>query len=191
MKFSSLAILPTLRGRFKIQSVREDDGIEHIVIYQGELKGKEDVMVRIHSECLTSEVFGSRKCDCREQLETSLEMIDKAGEGAIIYLRQEGRGIGLFNKIEAYALQDRGYDTIEANVHLGFEVDLRTYDSAAEIIRYLGIRSIKILTNNPEKIESLELHGIKITGQIRVVSESNEFNIGYLETKKNRMNHIL
>lgn len=189
MKLSAAAHLPTNQGLFKVQAILDQNQKEHVIIYKGEFKNEEDVPVRIHSECLTSEVFGSLRCDCKEQLEAALDYFEGEGHGVVIYLRQEGRGIGLFNKIEAYALQDTGLDTIEANHQLGFPTDLRTYEIAVNIIKLLEIKSVRILTNNPQKIAALKKHNIKITQWVPLCITPNPFNDGYLKVKKQRMNH--
>lgn len=191
MKLSAVANLPTSSGPFKIQSVKDEQGADHILIYTGELQGKQDIPVRIHSECMTSEVFGSLKCDCREQLEMAMLTIQERKSGLIIYLRQEGRGIGLFHKIEAYALQDKGRDTIQANEDLHLPVEARSYGLAVEILNYYGIHSVELMTNNPEKIQALEENGIRVSKQIPIRIAPNEFNQQYLEIKKLRMSHIL
>lgn len=188
MKLSTAATLPTRFGRFKIQAVLDGD-TEHIVIYTGALEGRDNVPFRIHSECLTSEVLGSMKCDCKEQLDAALEIIQERGYGALLYLRQEGRGIGLFNKVEAYALQDQGYDTIEANVRLGLPVDRREYGLAARVLRHFGVRSVDLFTNNPLKIAALEDAGIRIANRMRLKMAPNPHNMAYLEVKTLRMNH--
>lgn len=191
MKLSSVATLPTRYGDFKIQAVEGEKGQDHIVVYRGDLRGGEAVPVRVHSECLTSEVMGSLKCDCREQLDAALRYISERDRGAVIYLRQEGRGIGLFNKIEAYALQDRGLNTIEANLHLGLEVDARSYDIAVEIIRHFEIRSVELLTNNPLKQEAMVNAGVSVTQRVPVRIKPNPKNVDYLEIKRVKMNHSL
>jgi GTP cyclohydrolase II len=189
MRISPAATFPTKHGEFKIRVATEDDSLQNVVIYKGELRGQEDVPVRVHSECLTGEVFNSLRCDCNEQLEFALNYMESEGRGVLIYLRQEGRGIGLFNKIRAYALQDGGLDTVEANEHLGLPVDARTYGLAAEILRYFGIRSVRLLTNNPLKTGALRELGIEITENVPVRVEPNSCNHRYLETKKRKMNH--
>ncbi len=191
IQFSNEASLPTPYGKFKIRSLKDELGKEHMLIYLGDLKDLENVPLRIHSECLTGDVFGSLKCDCGEQLDASMAYIKKEQVGLIIYMRQEGRGIGLFNKIEAYALQDKGMDTIEANQHLGFDIDLRTYELAVDAITYLGIGSVKLLTNNPEKLEALINGNIKVTEKIKLDVQPNPYNESYLETKKIKLNHSL
>ena len=181
---SEVANLPSRFGTFKIQSFKE--GIkEHLVIYKEPLHV--NPLVRIHSECLTGDTIGSLKCDCRDQLEYALKAIEKEG-GMVIYLRQEGRNIGLLNKVNAYALQDKGFDTIEANHQLGFKADERTYEIVVFILKHFEINAIRLLTNNPRKLESLK--GIEITERVPVVIESNTFNEGYLKTKKEQMGHL-
>lgn len=182
---SEVANLPSRFGSFKIQSFKE--GIkEHLVIYKEPLE--EIPLVRIHSECLTGDTIGSLKCDCRDQLECALETIEK-NSGMVIYLRQEGRNIGLLNKVNAYALQDKGLNTIEANHQLGFADDERTYEIVEFILAHFGISKIRLLTNNPRKIESL--HKIEIVERIPVIIKSNTHNEGYLKTKKDKMGHML
>ena len=149
------------------------------------------MLTRIHSECLTGDIFTSKKCDCGEQLEQSMRMISKKGSGIILYLRQEGRGIGLFNKINAYALQDKGQDTIQANHSLGFDTDLRDFSIAIEALEYLEIKSIELLSNNPEKINVMENSNIYVTRRIPLIIETNEYNLDYLEIKKEKLNHLL
>jgi len=167
------------------------DTHHHIALVKGEWEEDEEVMVRVHSECLTGDCLGSMRCDCGDQLESSMKMIAREGKGAIIYMRQEGRGIGFLNKIKAYALQDKGRDTIEANEDLGFEADLRDYGVGAQIIRDIGIKRIKLLTNNPKKIVGLEGYGLEISGRIPVEIEPIPENLKYLSTKKERMGHML
>lgn len=184
IEISEVANLPSRFGTFKIQSFKE--GVkEHLVIFKEPLHVSP--LVRIHSECLTGDTIGSLKCDCRDQLEYALRAIEKEG-GMVIYLRQEGRNIGLLNKVNAYALQDKGFDTIEANHQLGFKADERTYEVVEFILAHFGISKIKLLTNNPRKLESLK--GIEIIERVPVVIESNVFNEGYLKTKKEQMGHL-
>jgi GTP cyclohydrolase II len=183
------AKLPTKLGLFQLRVYRAADGTEPVAIISGEVRGKERLPVRVHSACFTSENLGSLRCDCREQLEFALAYIAREG-GVVIYLHQEGRGIGLAQKIRAYALQESGYDTLEANCALGLPADARTYESAAVILRDLGVRSIELITNNPDKIRSLIRLGIDITGRIPVVIPANHFSAPYLETKFTRMRHI-
>jgi GTP cyclohydrolase II len=186
------APLPTKHGLFRTLVFREKGTEkEHVVAVKGDLKGAEGVPVRVHSECLTSEILGSLKCDCREQLENALELVGKSERGAVVYLRQEGRGIGLGNKIRAYALQARGADTYEANRALGFSDDLRRYDIAASILKQLGLKSVDLITNNPLKLEGLEACGIAVRRRIPSAAKSNPHNIGYLRTKRERTGHLL
>ncbi len=161
---------------------------EHVALVKGDVN-REEVLVRVHSSCFTSEVLGSLRCDCRKQLQLALEMIEKEG-GVLIYLQQEGRGIGLGNKLKAYKLQDQGLDTIEANHKLGFETDLREYSIVKEMFDSLGVKSIKLITNNPEKLEKVSSY-VKIVGRVPVVIEENEHNSFYLQTKKDKMGHLL
>ena len=185
MEISNIANLPTKYGNFKIQSFKEKDK-EHLVIFTQNLP--EIPLVRIHSECLTGDVFGSLKCDCGEQLEYALKEINKNG-GMIIYLRQEGRGIGLFNKVNAYSLQDKGFDTVEANHQLGFEADLRDFSIVEDILKHFEINKIKLLTNNPKKIFSFK--NIEVIERIPIQINPNPYNKDYLDTKKNKMGHML
>lgn len=186
------AALPTKFGIFKVIAYENDmDNQTHLAIVKGEVEGKKDVLVRVHSECLTGDVLGSLRCDCGDQLHKALEMIDKEGLGAVIYLRQEGRGIGLGNKIKAYALQDKGMDTVEANVALGFAPDMRDYGLGAQIMTDLGLTSIKLMTNNPAKRVGLAGHGIDITETVPIEVDSNKYNAQYLSCKRLKMGHIL
>src|SRR5512133_2420970 len=185
------APLPTARGAFRAVVFRDArTGAEHVAMVMGDVAG-EDVAARIHSECLTSEVLGSLKCDCRAQLDRALDHIAALGRGVLLYLRQEGRGIGLGNKIRAYALQAQGHDTYEANRLLGFPDDLRRYDVAADMLRLLGVRSIELITNNPLKLAGLHEAGVKIRGRIQLPSPSNPHNVEYLRTKRDRTGHLL
>jgi 3,4-dihydroxy 2-butanone 4-phosphate synthase/GTP cyclohydrolase II len=188
--FSEVAKLPTSHGDFQVRVVKDNSGIEHVIIYKGTIENADNLDVRVHSECLTGEVFESRRCDCDQQLDWALDHIEARGIGMVIYLRQEGRGIGLFNKIRAYALQDTGLDTVEANIELGFPSDMRTYDFAGEILNALGISSINLITNNPLKLDALRKHGIKIKRRIPILIEPNEHNRHYLNVKGNKMNHL-
>ncbi len=186
------ANIPTRHGNVKVLVFHTNlDSLEHMALLVGDTKCAEPVPVRIHSECFTSEVLGSLKCDCREQFEASWEYIAREGCGVIIYLRQEGRGIGLGNKIRAYKLQEGGMDTIDANLHLGFSNDHRNYDIAAAILRYLGINKIKLLTNNPDKISNIERDGIEIVGRIPVEIPPNIYSYDYLKTKRDKAGHLL
>jgi 3,4-dihydroxy 2-butanone 4-phosphate synthase/GTP cyclohydrolase II len=163
----------------------------HLAIVKGEVAGKNDVLTRVHSECLTGDVLGSLRCDCGGQLHAALSMIEKEGRGVLVYMRQEGRGIGLANKIRAYALQDKGLDTVEANEALGFSSDLRDYGLGAQIITDLGLTSIRLLTNNPAKLAGLDGHGISITRTLPLETEVNEYNAQYLSCKRIKMGHTL
>jgi GTP cyclohydrolase II/3,4-dihydroxy 2-butanone 4-phosphate synthase/GTP cyclohydrolase II len=186
------APLPTKHGQLRALVFRErGTAKEHVAAVKGELRGAEGVPVRVHSECLTSEILGSLKCDCRDQLEHALDLIGRSERGAVLYLRQEGRGIGLGNKIRAYALQARGADTYEANRALGFEDDLRRYDIAACILKQLGVRSIDLITNNPLKIAGLAAEGIEVRHRIPSVAKANPHNLGYLRTKRERTGHLI
>ena len=185
-------VLPTKFGDFKMAAFSDEiEKKEYIAVFKGDLQGKEEVLVRLHSECLTGDVFGSKRCDCGEQLQKSLESINEKGEGLLIYLRQEGRGIGIYNKLKAYNLQDQGHDTVEANHLLGFKDDLRDFAVAAQIIKDFGIKSINILTNNPKKIESLEKYGIDVKKRIDSETEPTTENKKYLETKRDKMGHYI
>jgi 3,4-dihydroxy 2-butanone 4-phosphate synthase/GTP cyclohydrolase II len=188
---SEVARLPTSHGHFNVRIVKDSSGMEHVVIYKGSIENADTPDVRIHSECLTGEVFGSLRCDCDQQLGWALHHIEALGLGMVIYLRQEGRGIGLFNKIQAYALQDTGLDTVEANRELGFPSDLRTYETAADILKTLGIGSINLITNNPRKLDALRRHGIKIRRRIPILIEPNDHNKYYLQVKGDKLNHFL
>ena len=185
MEISNTANLPTKFGNFKIKSFKEGEK-EHLVIFTPNLP--EIPLVRIHSECLTGDALGSLKCDCGAQLEYALNKIDKEG-GMVIYLRQEGRGIGLFNKVNAYALQDKGFDTVEANHQLGFEADLRDFSIVEEILKHFNINKIKLLTNNPKKVFSLK--NIEVVDRIPIKITPNPHNKEYLDTKKEKMGHLL
>ncbi len=188
----SEADVPTEYGVLRIVVYREKaSGAEHVAILKGDLRGKSDVHVRVHSECLTGEVLHSLKCDCREQLDFALRHVADEERGAVLYLRQEGRGIGLGNKIKAYALQQKGADTVDANRMLGFEDDLRRYSVASDMLADIGIRSIVLLTNNPDKVEKLRADGVTVSARLPVYIEPNEHNRGYLLTKRARMGHLL
>jgi GTP cyclohydrolase II len=184
--------LPTRHGDFKLLAFRNPRSQqEYATLVKGEPRGHRDVILRLHSECLTGDVFGSLRCDCGPQLAASLEIIGQADRGVLIYLPQEGRGIGLANKIRAYALQDRGMDTVEANHALGFPNDLRDYHDAADILRLLGVESVAVLTNNPEKIEQLSGFGIEVSRRLPLVEGENPCNARYLSTKKEKCGHLL
>ena len=193
---TTFAELPTKFGDFHIMAFGCNQpqlarGGDHVVIMKGEVRGRENVLLRIHSECLTGDVFGSKRCDCGEQLERALEAIADEGEGLVLYLRQEGRGIGIANKVRAYTLQDQGADTIEANAMLGFPADLRTYKCAGCILAFLGVKSVRLMTNNPLKLEELTKHGVKVTERVPIEIPSNPENARYLATKKDQMGHML
>ncbi|MFK7890217.1 MAG: GTP cyclohydrolase II [Granulosicoccus sp.] len=182
--------LPTVHGDFDVVVYRDRQGLEHSALIKGDLQ--DDIpLVRLHSECLTGDAFGSLRCDCGEQLNKSLQMINAHGAGMVIYLRQEGRGIGLGNKIKAYELQDQGMDTVDANLKLGFPADARTYDVAADILRQLDVHTLKLISNNPAKCEALKALGITITEQLPLFTEQNSHNKGYLHTKAEKMGHNL
>ncbi len=184
------ADLPTKYGSFQIYSYLDEiNKDEHVALVKGQVEGKKDVLVRVHSECLTGDVFGSKRCDCGDQLHQAMRMIEDTGKGVLVYMRQEGRGIGLSNKVCAYELQDQGLDTVEANEELGFEADLRDYGFGAQILSDLGLSSIRLLTNNPRKVVGLEGYGLHITETLPIEIESNEHNKKYLQTKVEKMGH--
>jgi 3,4-dihydroxy 2-butanone 4-phosphate synthase / GTP cyclohydrolase II len=183
--------LPTPHGEFRLIGYDSTlDAREHVALVKGDIEGKDDVLVRMHSECLTGDVFGSMRCDCGEQLEAAMRKIEEVGEGAIIYLRQEGRGMGLHNKLRAYELQEQGRDTVEANVELGFKPDLRDYGIGAQILLDLGLRKIRLLTNNPKKIVGLEGYGLEITGREPLHVAPGRHNADYLEAKRRKLGHL-
>lgn len=186
VELSQTATLPTKYGRFNIQAFKDDLGKEHLAIFTDDLS--DTPIVRVHSECLTGDALGSVKCDCGEQLHAAMELIAKEG-GMIIYHRQEGRNIGLLNKVNAYALQDQGFDTVTANHQLGFSADERTYEIVEFILEHFGIKKLKLLTNNPKKIESLK--GIEIVERLPLQIEPNPYNENYLKVKKEQMGHLL
>ncbi len=184
--------LPTKYGDFKAIGYESViDGAHHVAIVKGEVAGKHDVLVRVHSECLTGDTFGSLRCDCGEQLAESLRRIEEEGAGVVLYMRQEGRGIGLINKLKAYALQEQGLDTVEANAELGFAADLRDYGIGAQILADLGLSTLRIMTNNPKKIVALEGYGLRVTGREPIEVAPREDNVCYLRTKKDKMGHLL
>jgi 3,4-dihydroxy 2-butanone 4-phosphate synthase/GTP cyclohydrolase II len=192
------ARLPTVHGTFRIVSYRDVDGHEHVALVAGDpgRSGGDDVLARLHSECLTGDVLGSRKCDCGAQLAEALRSVDAAGaaggSGVVVYLRgHEGRGIGLANKIRAYQLQDAGLDTVDANIEQGLPIDARTYDVAAAILRDLGVRSVRLMTNNPSKVRGLVAEGIEVLDQVPLVVGGTADNVSYLATKRDRLGHRL
>jgi len=184
--------MPTRYGDFKAVGYESViDGGHHVAIIKGDVAGRRDVLVRVHSECLTGDVFGSQRCDCGEQLAEAMKRIEAEGLGVVLYMRQEGRGIGLINKLKAYALQERGRDTVEANIELGFEEDLRDYGIGAQILADLGLTTIRIMTNNPKKIVALEGYGLQVTGRERIEVVPQDDNRDYLRTKREKMGHLL
>jgi len=187
------AMVPTMNtGMFKVIVYENDmEDLQHIALVKGEIDPDHPTLVRVHSECLTGDIFGSLRCDCGDQLLKAMEMIADEGSGVLLYVRQEGRGIGLVNKLKAYNLQDKGLDTVEANEHLGFEADLRNYGIGAQALVDLGVRKIRLLTNNPKKMIGLQGYGLEIVEQVPIEIESNEYNRGYLECKKLKMGHLL
>ncbi len=192
VEIASVAQLPSQFGDFRIVVFANNrDGKEHLAMVHGEVFGAHDVVTRVHSECLTGDVLGSLRCDCRAQLERSLRTVGALPRGIVLYMRQEGRGIGLTNKIRAYALQERGLDTVEANLALGFKDDQRDYGVAAAMLRTLGVRSIHLMTNNPDKVQKLEAEGIHVRERLPVLIAPNRHNHRYLSTKARRSGHIL
>ncbi len=191
IELNAKAKLPTMAGMFDIYTFSSDDRKDHAVVVRGDVMNRQDIPVRIHSECLTGDVLGSRRCDCRDQLIRSLVYLGRVEAGMLIYLRQEGRGIGLLNKIKAYSLQDEGYDTVEANLMLGLPVDKRDYSFAVDVLKYFRINTIKLMTNNPAKMDFLTHNGITISERIPIKSEPTPYDEFYLTTKKVRMGHQL
>ena len=186
------ADMPTADGHFHIIPFRQkSNGLEHVVLYKGEWREDEPILVRMHSSCMTGDIFGSQRCDCGEQLHKAMRMIEKEGKGLIVYLSQEGRGIGLMNKIAAYKLQEEGDDTVDANIHLGFQPDEREYGVGAQILREMGVGKLRLITNNPVKRVGLESYGLEIVENVPIVVEPNDYNRRYLETKRIRMGHKL
>ncbi len=186
------ARIPTEFGEFRIIGYQNDvDHAEHVALVYGDVAGQRDVLVRMHSKCLTGDVFGSQRCDCGPQLHRAMELVSQAGRGVIVYLDQEGRGIGLLNKLRAYALQDAGADTVQANERLGFAPDLRNYGIGAQILRDLGLSSIRVMTNNPRKLVGLEGYGLEIVERVPLVTDPNRENRGYLQVKRDKLGHLL
>ena len=189
---ASTTKLPTDHGEFTVIAYANDvDANVHLALVKGEINKDDAVLVRVHSECLTGDVFGSKRCDCGEQLHKAMEVIDKEGRGVILYMRQEGRGIGLVNKLKAYELQDKGLDTVEANLELGFKPDLRDYGIGAQILVDLGVRKMRLMTNNPKKIVGLEGYGLKVVERVPMEINPHERNLIYLKTKKKKLGHML
>ena len=192
VEMGEMVDMPTQYGHFKMVPFRQlSNGLEHFALIKGEWKDGEPVMVRVHSSCATGDILGSMRCDCGEQLHKSMEMIEKEGKGVVVYMQQEGRGIGLMNKIAAYKLQEEGLDTVDANVHLGFKPDERDYGCVAQILRKLGIQKMRLLTNNPVKRVGLEAYGLQIVENVSIEVTPNRYNIRYLQTKRYRMGHNL
>ncbi len=184
--------LPTVYGHFHLIPFQQmSNGLEHMAIVKGEWKEDEPVLVRVHSSCATGDILGSQRCDCGEQLHKSLQMIEKEGKGVVIYMQQEGRGIGLMNKIAAYKLQEQGLDTVDANVHLGFKPDERDYGCGAQMLRHLGIHKMRLMTNNPTKRVGLEAYGLEIVENVPIEIAATRYDVAYLRTKRDRMGHIL
>ncbi len=190
---SAEAVIPTaFAGEFKVVVYENDvDDLLHVALIKGDIFPNQPILVRVHSECLTGDVFGSMRCDCGDQLHKAMEMMDREGSGILLYMRQEGRGIGLVNKLKAYVLQDQGMDTVEANLELGFQADMRNYGIGAQVLVDLGVKKMRLLTNNPKKIIGLDGYGLSIIEQIPIEIEPNEFNRCYLECKKTKMGHLL
>lgn len=184
------ASLPTKYGNFKVFCYEDFDKGQHLAIVKGNINGKKNILVRVHSECLTGDALGSYRCDCGPQLEKALRIIGRRG-GVLLYMAQEGRGIGLMNKIAAYHLQDHGMDTVQANLRLGFKADARDYTIGSQILADLGIKKIKLLTNNPKKIEGLEKYGLEIVERVPIIIKPNKANKEYLDTKREKLGHYL
>lgn len=184
--------MPTTIGEFQMVGYENElDDLEHVALVKGELRNDDVPLVRIHSACLTGDIFHSRRCDCGPQLEKSMEMIEEAGQGIVLYMQQEGRGIGLLNKLRAYELQEQGYDTVDANLKIGFPAELRDYTLSAQMLKDLGISKVRLLTNNPDKIVGLEKYGIEVVERVPIEIKPNETNAFYLKTKKEKMKHLI
>ena len=186
-----IAQLPTKYGTFEAHGyVDQRSGEHHVALVKGEIGDGENVLCRVHSECLTGDVFGSNRCDCGEQLAQAMRQIEKEGRGVLLYMRQEGRGIGLINKLKAYELQEQGFDTVDANIKLGFAPDLREYWVGAQILRDLGVKSLNLLTNNPSKVYGLDGFGLKVSKRVPIEIAPQKYDLGYLRVKKERMGHV-
>ena len=192
LRYIESSRLPTRWGTFDIHGFEDPfKGKEHVIISLGVCEGDQPFLVRIHSECLTGDALGSLRCDCGEQLQQAMKLVSEVGQGAILYLRQEGRGIGLVNKIKAYRLQDQGLDTVEANEQLGFGADVRDYSICEPMLRHLGVRRVRLMTNNPKKVQALKKMGFDVVDRIPIKADSNPHNATYLETKAGKLGHIL
>lgn len=190
--FVASSRLPTRHGLFTIHAFEEPQtGQEHVALSMGDVGNGQPVLMRVHSECLTGDGFGSLRCDCGPQLEAAMQKVAEEGRGVILYLRQEGRGIGLVNKVRAYELQDQGADTVEANEQLGFAPDLREYSMCEDMLRHLGVTRVRLMTNNPLKVEALEKHGIQVVERVPLMTGRNPHNDQYLDTKQEKMGHLL
>lgn len=190
--FIASSRLPTRHGEFSIHAFEDvETGKEHVALSMGDLANGQPALARLHSECLTGDGFGSLRCDCGPQLEEAMRLVAEAGHGVILYLRQEGRGIGLVNKIRAYALQDAGADTVEANEQLGFGADLREYAMCGDMLRHLGVTQVRLMTNNPKKVAAVEANGVQVVERVPLISGLNPHNEGYMQTKTDKMGHLL
>ncbi len=190
--FVASSRLPTRHGEFSIHAFEDvETGKEHVALSMGDLTNGQPALARLHSECLTGDGFGSLRCDCGPQLEAAMRQVAEAGHGVILYLRQEGRGIGLVNKIRAYALQDAGADTVEANEQLGFGADLREYAMCGDMLRHLGVTQVRLMTNNPKKVAAVEANGVQVVERVPLISGLNPHNEGYMQTKTDKMGHLL
>ena len=190
--FVASSRLPTRHGEFSIHAFEDvETGKEHVALSMGDLANGQPALARLHSECLTGDGFGSLRCDCGPQLEAAMRQVAEAGHGVILYLRQEGRGIGLVNKIRAYALQDAGADTVEANEQLGFGADLREYAMCGDMLRHLGVTQVRLMTNNPKKVAAVEANGVQVVERVPLISGLNPHNESYMQTKTDKMGHLL